>query len=149
MTDKLALSDTSPSWYADGLPFECTGCGGCCTGSPGYTWASEAEILQMAIYLKMSPLEFGRRFLRRVGNRYSLLETKPHYDCIFLQDKRCRIYPVRPTQCRTFPFWPENLRSQEDWQETARRCEGIRCEATRVPFTDIERQRQEQIRAED
>ena len=29
----------SDAWYAEeGLAFECTGCGDCCTGAPGYVW---------------------------------------------------------------------------------------------------------------
>jgi Fe-S-cluster containining protein len=128
-------------WYADGLSFACTGCGGCCTGAPGYTWVSSEEIAAIAAYLKLSVAEFSRRYLRRVGGRYSLTELRPHYDCVFLEDrKRCKIYPVRPTQCRTFPFWPENLQSPESWEEAAKRCEGIHPDAPRVPREEIDQQ---------
>lgn len=142
MSDKLKLvSDDSSPWYADGLPSECTGCGECCTGSPGYTWLSPSEMEQIAVYLKMSFPEFSRRYVRRVGDRYSLTETRPHYDCVFLKDKKCQIYPVRPTQFRTFPFWSENLRVAESWSDTAKRCEGIHAKARLVPLEEIERQR--------
>ena len=30
-------ADSGP-WYADGLSFECTMCGNCCTGPPGAVW---------------------------------------------------------------------------------------------------------------
>lgn len=140
--DKLTV------WYSEGLSFSCTGCGGCCTGAPGYTWVSESEIVQMAQYVKMSPQEFGRRYLRRVGNRFSLTETRPNYDCVFLEGKRCTVYPVRPTQCRTFPYWPENLQTPESWTETARRCEGIHPEAPTVPLSEIETYLQEQRQAD-
>ena len=60
---------------------------------------------------------------------------------IFLKDKKCQIYSVRPTQCRTFPWWPQNLKSEKEWQEAARYCEGIHPEASLVPFETIEQQR--------
>lgn len=143
MDNKLSLHPSQESkqpWYSEGLHFSCTGCGGCCTGAPGYTWVSPEEIASIAAYLKMSTAEFSRRYLRRVGDRYSLTELRPHYDCVFLEGKRCKIYSVRPTQCRTFPFWPESLSSPESWKETARRCEGIQPEACLVPRAEIEQQ---------
>lgn len=149
MSDALAMVPDQPKpWYAEGLNFECTGCGACCTGSPGYTFVTENEMMQMAAYLKLTVKEFSCRYLRRVGNRYSLVERRPHYDCVFLEGKRCQIYPVRPTQCRTFPFWPENVKSPEAWRETATRCEGIGCSAPNVSFAEVETQRQAQASAE-
>ena len=35
-------------WYADGLQFECTQCGDCCTGAPGYVWVNKSEIEALA-----------------------------------------------------------------------------------------------------
>ena len=40
-------------WYADGLRFECSQCGDCCTGEPGYVWVDEAEITAMAVEMEM------------------------------------------------------------------------------------------------
>jgi Fe-S-cluster containining protein len=139
MTLKVLPSD-SP-WYAEGLNFECTGCGQCCTGSPGYIWVDAQEIEQMAAHLKLSLADFSRRYLRRVKGRFSLLEMPKTYDCVFLKDKKCQIYSVRPTQCRTFPWWPRHLKSEKEWKEAARGCEGIRPEASLVPFERIEEQR--------
>lgn len=137
---KVVEVDSSP-WYAEGLRFECTGCGQCCTGSPGYIWVDDDEIVQIADYLKITIDEFSRRYLRRVKGKLSLLELPRTYDCIFLKDKKCSIYPVRPTQCRTFPWWPRNLKSKEEWEAAARTCEGIHCEAPIVTFDTIEKQR--------
>lgn len=110
-------------------------------GSPGYIWVAEEEIKAIAAYLKLSIEEFSRRYLRRVKGKLSLLELPKTYDCIFLKDKKCQIYPVRPTQCRTFPWWPRNLKSEKEWQEAARGCEGIHCEAPLVSREIIEEQR--------
>lgn len=126
-------------WYHEGLHFECTGCGGCCTGFPGFVWVTEDEIIKMAAKKGLSEKEFTRKYLRDAGGRLSLREMPKTYDCVFLEDKkRCSIYDVRPKQCRTFPFWKEALSSPEAWEETARGCEGIRPDAPLVPLKKIE-----------
>lgn len=125
-------------WYKDGLSFKCTGCGACCTGSPGYVWVSEEEMKEMAEFLKISLPEFIKQYTRQVHGRYSLLEDRKTYDCIFLKGKQCTLYNARPKQCRTYPWWPENLESREAWNEEGKRCEGINHpEASLVPFAEI------------
>lgn len=110
-------------WYSGGLKFECTQCGHCCTGTPGYVWITLPELYRIAESLGMKDREFARRYVRKVSGRFSLIE-KPNGDCIFY-DKGCTIYPVRPTQCRTFPFWKENLDRPGSWQKAALECPGI------------------------
>ncbi len=112
-------------WYQEGLRFQCTGCGACCTGAPGYVWVTDENIKEIAQYLHITPEECRRKYVKRVDNRFTLKELPISYDCVFLQGRRCTIYPVRPKQCRTFPWWKENLDSIAEWKETARRCEGI------------------------
>jgi len=129
------------SWYESGLKFKCTECGKCCTGAPGYVWVTEKEMEAMAAVLDISLKEFMRKYTRRIGQRFSLLESKTTYDCIFLKDKKCQVYKARPTQCRTYPWWPQNLRSEQTWKETAQACEGIHEEAPVVAFETIEGQR--------
>ena len=128
-------------WYRDGLRFRCTGCGNCCTGAPGYVWVTPAEIAAMAAALDMDEPQFGKRYVRRVGNRYSLVEL-PGGDCIFFDPgvRTCRLYGHRPRQCRTWPFWPSNLRSAETFNEVARSCPGAGRGRLYTPH-EIERQR--------
>ena len=142
---KLNLIQESSCWYKDGLRFECTGCGQCCTGSPGYVWVDDKEIQEIADFLKCSLKDFAARFLRKVNGRFSLLELPKTFDCIFLKDKKCQIYSVRPTQCRTFPWWPQLLKSREEWLAAATFCEGIRQQANLVPLETIEEQLKIQI----
>ena len=78
----------------------------------------------MARHLNLSVPAFGRKYLRRVEGRRSLLEH-PNGDCIFFKDRGCIVYPLRPRQCRTFPFWPENLRSRRAWEELKDECPGV------------------------
>ncbi len=142
MTDKLKV------WYTEGVRFACTGCGQCCTGAPGYIFVSLEEIQAIAAYLNLSVADFSKKYLRKVGQRYSLLEKFKSYDCIFLEGKKCQIYPVRPTQCQTFPYWPAVMDTPESWREAAKGCEGIRHDAPLVPKEEIELQLQRQIESE-
>ena len=121
----MVKDDKQEPWYKDGLRFKCTGCGQCCTGSPGHVWIDQEEIAQMAQFLNISPEEFIKKYTRRVKVRLSLTEDPKNFVCIFLKEKKCLIYQSRPYQCRAFPWWIENLRSEEEWQEAKTRCEGI------------------------
>ncbi|MBA2369211.1 MAG: YkgJ family cysteine cluster protein [Candidatus Protochlamydia sp.] len=136
----LKVIQDNPIWYEKGLTFECTGCGACCTGSPGYIWVNEEEITAIATHLNLSIQDFSHKYLRLVHGRLSLLEDPKSYDCIFLKDKKCQIYALRPVQCRTFPWWPTLLDSEESWKKASYGCEGISRKAPLVPFEKIEEQ---------
>ncbi|CCB85802.1 uncharacterized protein jhp_0259 [Parachlamydia acanthamoebae UV-7] len=133
-------SKENSSWYAQGLSFECTGCGQCCTGAPGYVWISKEEIANLATHLNLSLDEFSKRYVRKVGDRFSLKEHPKTFDCVFLKENKCSVYSLRPKQCRTFPWWPQLLKSKQDWEEASIHCEGIRCNAPVVPFETIQQQ---------
>lgn len=132
---------TTP-WYADGLPFECTQCGDCCTGAPGFVWVDEAELQAIADYLQEPIEEVRALYTSQQGKRRTLRE-KSNYDCIFLDDNRaCTIYPVRPKQCRTWPFWESNLQSEDTWKETCQTCPGAG-EGGLIPVEEITRRMKE------
>lgn len=128
-------------WYKDGLRFQCTECGKCCTGSPGYVWVNEKDIAGMAEFLKISIELFKRKYLRLRHQRYALVEKKSQNNaCIFLEGKKCMVYKARPIQCRTFPWWDENLNNEESWKLAGLNCEGINDQAPLVPYAKIEEQ---------
>jgi len=124
---------TRPEWYADGLRFECTMCGACCTGPAGYVKFTDAEAERIAQRIGVDLETFYKQYTRRTRAGRSLAEVKTDfgYDCIFLDRDSvpgkaiCGIHDVRPTQCQTFPWWPENLRSKNAWRKTAKQCEGV------------------------
>lgn len=129
----LKQVESEEPWYKDGVHFACTGCGACCTGSPGFVWVEEEEIEQMASFLGVGIDHFVERYVRKVGDRLSLRELMPNYDCVFLKDRQCSIYEARPRQCRTFPFWPKVMESRDSWNRAARYCEGMSENAPLIP----------------
>lgn len=117
-------SETDGPWYHDGLAFECTRCGHCCTGAPGFVWVDEGEVARLAEFRGMTVPAFARRFVRQVGDRLSLIE-RPGGDCIFWErGTGCTVYPARPAQCQTWPFWPDNLEDADTYREATASCPG-------------------------
>jgi Fe-S-cluster containining protein len=111
-------------WYHDGLRFECTRCGHCCTGAPGFVWVDEAEISAIAQYRGETLTDTLAFYTRPVGRRRSLRE-RLNGDCVFWdREAGCTVYPVRPRQCRTWPFWESNVATPEAWQRTCEVCPG-------------------------
>jgi len=115
----------SKPWYHEGLRFQCTGCGCCCTGAPGYVWVTPSEIRVLAASLEMAIEVFEAKYVRQVGTSKSLIEF-PNGDCVFFDNHRraCKVYKARPRQCRTWPFWSSNLRSREAWDQMCGHCPG-------------------------
>src|SRR3990172_7081258 len=103
----MSRTDTKQEpWFQDGLRFQCTECGDCCTGAPGYVWVGRDEIAELAEHLGVSVADFERKYVRRVGSRKSLIEYA-NGDCVFFDgaSRKCTVYQARPLQCRTWPFW--------------------------------------------
>ena len=112
-------------WFKDGLKFECTQCGDCCTGAPGYVWVNQEEIEALAQRLGVDVAEFERKYVRQVGVRRSLIEFD-NGDCVFFDPnaRKCTVYDARPRQCKTWPFWDSNTRTPEAWKATCEVCPG-------------------------
>ena len=123
-TSSQKASSDKP-WYRDGLQFECTQCGACCSGEPGYVWVDQAEITAMAGELGITPQAFSEKYVRQVGREQSLIEY-PDGDCVMLDrvTRKCTVYQSRPIQCRTWPFWDSTVRKKKDWKETCEVCPG-------------------------
>lgn len=107
-------------------PAKCAECGGkCCIGESGYVFLTKAEMARITDFLGLDFGAFTRRFVRQIGQQYSLIE-KPHSSglaCVFFDDeKKCTIYPVRPSQCKKFPFWDI---FKNNANGAFRECEGV------------------------
>ena len=90
----------SEPWYQDGLAFECTRCGKCCTGAPGYVWVTAEDIQDIAAFRGEPEPQTTGLYTRLAAGRRSLRE-RANGDCVFWdREAGCTIYPVRPPQCR-------------------------------------------------
>jgi Fe-S-cluster containining protein len=94
-----------------------------------YQFLNAAEANDIAGYLKINKFDFFKKYTEERetpdGVTTSLKSKKNVPECVFLSDKKCTIYEVRPTQCRTYPWWPSTLIGEAEWKAEAMRCEGI------------------------
>jgi len=120
------MSESPFPWYKDGLQFECTVCGRCCTGGSGYVWVSQEEIDHIAAAMGLAPHMFEQVFVWMVRPPKRSLKEYPNGDCVLLSDKtrQCRVYSERPIQCQTWPFWSQNLVSPNTWKAISATCPG-------------------------
>eukprot|EP00913_Durusdinium_trenchii_P035311 g33041.t1 len=121
----MAAAESEP-WYRDGLRFQCTQCGNCCTGAPGVVWVNDDEIEEIARVLDKPVGEIRLMHTRPYPGGTSLTEFA-NGDCTFLdpETRGCKVYAARPRQCRTWPFWKSNLQSRKAWDEASRDCPGM------------------------
>jgi uncharacterized protein len=124
----------------NGLRFECTQCGQCCTarGEYAHVYLNPEEARELADELGLPLREFRRRYTFKDEYGYTQLRFDDS-TCVFLErgTNRCTVYASRPTQCRTFPFW-RDLVADGRWTEDARSlCEGVGRGATHRP-EDVE-----------
>ena len=115
--------DTNRYFFKNGIRFECTRCGICCTGEPGTVYINKEEMYKIAKYLNIEVDVLKENYLYPFRDSYSIKELE-NGDCIFFKDG-CSIYPVRPMQCRTYPFWMMNLRNEKRWEQVKKECPGI------------------------
>jgi len=112
-------------WFSQGLRFKCTGCGKCCTGSPGYVFLSPSDLQRLADHFSLSLEEFAANYTYKVDDKLSLIDSPGSSNCVFLKENKCSVYEARPIQCRTFPWWIHLLETRSDWEDAGKRCEGI------------------------
>jgi uncharacterized protein len=130
---RMAKKSSKP-WYKDGLCFECTQCGDCCTGEPGLvlftTEEGEAMAAQLGITLEDFLFVHGSKTTDEDLWQLNEFLSEYGHDCSLLgRDEAgktwCRAHAARPMQCRTWPFWPDNLRNKGAWEKAGSDCEGI------------------------
>ena len=117
---------TDADWYADGLRFECSRCGNCCTGEPGLVRMTDDEVRTMARHVEMDEANFRDQYTYRLSSGGTTLRERSNGACVFWRPEAgCLVYPVRPRQCRTWPFWRMNVASPRHWAAAAKTCPGI------------------------
>lgn len=117
----------------NGLRFNCTMCGNCCTGVPGTVMLDASERAALALHLGVSEPEFIEQYTKAIDGGISLDErlTAFGWDCVFLDRTTvpgkavCGAYEARPKQCRTWPFWNRNLTDERAWDRAGVTCPGM------------------------
>lgn len=116
MEERKETLEESP-WWAEGLAFECTGCGKCCLARENYqyVYVNIHERRKLAQHLGLAVAAFTQKYTDLVDAGYRSLRFE-NGACIFLQDGLCQVHEAKPVQCATWPFWEENLESPEAWE---------------------------------
>ena len=96
--------------------YQCQRCTACCSW-PGQVRLTDAEILRLAAFLRLSEFDFIQEFTRLRPDRRGLaLQEKPNGNCVFLNNHDCAVQSVKPQQCRDFP----NLWLRSDFEQSCR-----------------------------
>jgi Fe-S-cluster containining protein len=93
--------------YPTTVRFYCTKCGICCGDTKEKTrhillLSPEAE--QIAKATSQPILNFAEKTENKAPYVYEMKKTAEDRKCVFLEDNRCTIYPLRPLICRFYPF---------------------------------------------
>ncbi len=122
-----AARDPRAPWWFEGVRFGCTACGKCCRNHGEgfeYVYSTRTERRALAEHFGISQREFEARYCERIEGHQSFKSKDG--GCVFLEQGRCSVYELRPSQCRTFPFWPELLVDERTWErDVASFCPGV------------------------
>jgi len=78
---------------------DCTTCANCCkTMTPTFT---PTDIKRIAAHLNMDTASFKKKWLKKEADSGDWVNTTQ--PCQFLEDNKCSIYEVRPSDCAEFP----------------------------------------------
>lgn len=114
--------------------FECCQCGECCKGYGG-TFVTESDILAIAEYIGTSADDFISEYGSPSGSGVVLVQGEDGY-CIFAEQGRCIIHPVKPRMCKAWPFIEGVLRDPGNWYIMSGACPGIRAD---IPESTVRR----------
>jgi uncharacterized protein len=140
---------TGKEWWREGVVFSCTGSGRCCTshGEYGFVYLNLEDRRRFAKFFKIRTTDFTRKYCKKTGGIWHLIDNDKNPDCLFLKDKMCSVYEGRPTQCRTWPFWPEVMNAKTWSKEIKTFCPGVG-KGKRISGDEIEKQLKQQIESE-
>ncbi|PID73393.1 MAG: zinc/iron-chelating domain-containing protein [Desulfobacterales bacterium] len=119
-------ADAAPVRSTDEI-FVCQECGECCRGFGG-TCVSESDIEKLAAFQGISPKEFAECYLAPSGSGNVIRQKEDGY-CVFHENRRCGVHPVKPRMCRAWPFINAVIRDPVNWKIMAGSCPGIKADA--------------------
>jgi Fe-S-cluster containining protein len=115
------------------LVFQCQQCGDCCAGRGGI-FVRPGEVAAMAAFLHLDEADFRARYLEpsSLGTRLGITEGV----CVFMEDHRCRVHPVKPLICRQWPYLPALLKDAEEFESAKGACPGIDPKSSHEDFVE-------------
>lgn len=123
---------TSDAYHAPTITasdiFECRQCGECCKGYGG-TFVTGSDILAIADYIGTSSDDFIGEYASLSASGLVLAQGEDGY-CVFAEQGRCKIHPVKPGMCKAWPFIKGVLRDPGNWYIMAGSCPGIRADVS-------------------
>jgi len=114
--------------YPTTVRFHCTKCGICCGDTKEKTrhiilLKTEAE--QIATTTSRPISKFAVEINSKVPYVYEIKKRAEDGKCIFLEQNRCTIYPLRPLICRFYPFELKSAHSGKHKFLFTEECPGI------------------------
>jgi Fe-S-cluster containining protein len=103
--------------------FQCQQCGECCQGRGGIL-PTAVELDLIAQYLKMPVPQLEKNFLELTPLGLAV-KNKAGGACIFNEQGRCSIHPVKPRICRHWPFLPAILLHENEFEAAKEGCPGL------------------------
>ncbi|MBM4273754.1 MAG: YkgJ family cysteine cluster protein [Deltaproteobacteria bacterium] len=116
--------------------FQCQQCGECCAGKGGI-YATRDEVAAMAGFLGLSEEDFLFHYVEEspMGPRLGTADGA----CVFVEDNRCRVHPVKPRICREWPFLAPLLQYPEELEYAKGACPGIDPDCSHEEFVSAVR----------
>jgi uncharacterized protein len=114
--------------------FACRQCGECCRGDKGIL-VTPAEMAALADFLGLKREELQRRYL--IASPLGPQVAARNGACIFLEDNRCRVHPVKPGICREWPFLPALLAHADEFEAAKEACPGIAADCRHQDFVAL------------
>ena len=95
----IAIKASSNAWNG----IDCLSCANCCkTMTPTYR---NSDIKKIASYLKISPDEMKRKWLKKDRGTVKWLNKTTPCQFLDLENNMCNVYEVRPADCAGFPHF--------------------------------------------
>lgn len=114
--------------YPRNIRFRCLKCALCCgdtTKRVRHVLLSKIEAERIAEAIGKPTQEFATKIEGRAPYTYEMRKTMREGKCIFLNDKRCTIYPLRPLICRFYPFQLKITANGKHEFLRTRECQGV------------------------
>ena len=105
--------------------FQCQSTGNCCR-TPGYVYASHAEIIKMAQILDISIETFRAHFVQTINGRNLIATPQFRHNCFLNDNNECTVYDGRPHHCQTYPNWPYIWKNDQELLNESEQCKGLK-----------------------